>query len=104
MNHSDNTPFRIYVADLNAYNAGRLIGGWLTVSDYSDEEELGRAISDQLADPAHEHAIHDSEGVRVSEHVSTARLLVLGHACAQCADSHELSPHLAVFSHQHSPP
>ena len=38
----------IYVANLGAYNAGRLIGGWLDLTTFKDEEELGIEV-DKIA-------------------------------------------------------
>jgi hypothetical protein len=55
---------RIYVADLEAYNNGRLVGEWLDLSDYNDADELMDAIQDVLKKSGgEEYAIHDVEYV-----------------------------------------
>ena len=60
---------RIYVADLSAYNNGKLIGSWLDISDYSNGYEVMEAIgslledwSEQSGEVREEYAIHDFEG------------------------------------------
>lgn len=59
----DNTP-KIYVADLEAYNSGRLVGVWLDLTDYEDAEELMDAISKFLEESGgEEFAIHDYENL-----------------------------------------
>jgi antirestriction protein len=58
---NNETP-RIYVADLEAYNNGRLVGEWLDLSDYNDADELMDAIQDVLKKSGgEEYAIHDYE-------------------------------------------
>jgi antirestriction protein len=58
---NNETP-RIYVADLEAYNNGRLEGEWLDLSDYNDADELMDAIQDVLKKSGgEEYAIHDVE-------------------------------------------
>jgi antirestriction protein len=53
---------RIYVADLEAYNNGRLVGEWLDLADYNDADELMEAIQDVLKKSGGEqYAIHDAE-------------------------------------------
>jgi antirestriction protein len=60
---NNETP-RIYVADLEAYNNGRLVGEWLDLSDYNDADELMDAIQDGLKKSGgEEYAIHDVENV-----------------------------------------
>jgi antirestriction protein len=55
---------RIYVADLEAYNNGRLAGEWLDLADYNDADELMDAIQDVLKKSGgEEYAIHDVEYV-----------------------------------------
>lgn len=61
---------RIYVADLAAYNEGKLIGEWLDLSDYSSGEEVMEAINDLLKKwseeqdvEREEYAIHDTENI-----------------------------------------
>jgi antirestriction protein len=53
---------RIYVADLEAYNSGKLVGEWLDLTDYNDADELMDAIQDVLKKSGgEEYAIHDYE-------------------------------------------
>jgi antirestriction protein len=53
---------RIYVADLEAYNNGRLTGEWLDLADYDNADELMDAIQDVLKKSGgEEYAIHDVE-------------------------------------------
>ena len=55
---------RIYVADLEAYNSGRLTGEWLDLGDYNNADELMDAIQDVLKKSGgEEYAIHDVEYV-----------------------------------------
>jgi len=55
---------RIYVADLEAYNNGRLVGEWLDLADYDNADELMDAIQDVLKKSGgEEYAIHDVEYV-----------------------------------------
>jgi antirestriction protein len=65
----ENTP-KIYVADLAAYNEGKLIGEWLDLSEYDSGEEVMEAISDLLKGwskeqgvKREEYAIHDVENI-----------------------------------------
>ena len=51
---------KIYIADLAAYNAGKLIGKWLDLNNFTDAEELKDAISDWLKERGiEEYAVHD---------------------------------------------
>ena len=53
---------RIYVADLEAYNSGKLVGEWLDLTDYNDADELMEAIQNVLKKSGgEEYAIHDYE-------------------------------------------
>jgi antirestriction protein len=59
----DESP-KIYVADLEAYNNGRLSGVWLDLMDYNDADELMGAIQDFLKTTGgEEYAIHDVENI-----------------------------------------
>jgi antirestriction protein len=58
---NNETP-RIYVADLEAYNSGRLVGEWLDLADYDNADELDDAIQALLDGwGVEEYAIHDVE-------------------------------------------
>ena len=53
---------RIYVADLEAYNKGKLVGEYLDLTDYNDADELMDAIQEVLKKSGgEEYAIHDYE-------------------------------------------
>jgi len=57
---------KIYVASLEAYNSGRMVGDWLTPSDYANFESFYTAI--QIAtEYADEVAVHDYEGVNLND-------------------------------------
>lgn len=67
--NNDDSP-KIYVADLAAYNEGKLIGEWLDLDDYTSGSEVMGAIHDLLkkwsADQGterEEYAIHDIENI-----------------------------------------
>jgi antirestriction protein len=80
---NDAAEFRVYFADLAEYNGGRIVGGWLTPSDYTDASELQDAITALLSSPEHEHAAHDSEGIKIREHESLEAIIAIAHACEQ---------------------
>lgn len=59
---------RIYVADIAAYNEGKLIGEWIDISDYSSGSDVMVAITDLMKKwskeqgvEREEYAIHDYE-------------------------------------------
>ena len=53
---------KIYVASLEAYNQGRMVGDWITPTDYLSFEKFNNAI--QVATKnADEVAVHDYEGI-----------------------------------------
>jgi antirestriction protein len=79
---------RIYVASLSDYNAGRLVGRWVTAA--SDVEKLQDGVRAMLAtspEPgAEEFAIHDYEGFgdyRVDEFESLDTVAALGRGIAE---------------------
>ena len=55
---------RIYVADLAAYNAGRLHGVWINATDEIEElqEQINKMLESSPEEFAEEYAIHDYEG------------------------------------------
>lgn len=76
---------RIYVADLAAYNAGRLVGEWIDLSEFDDVDDLTTKVETDIlrkAKTGHEEwAIDDYEGfggIRVGEYDSLET--VLSHA------------------------
>ena len=53
---------KIYVASLEAYNNGKMVGDWVTPTDYLSFEKFNDAI--QIANKnADEVAVHDYEGI-----------------------------------------
>ena len=67
---------RIYVADLAAYNNGKLHGVWIEAC--SDMHDIWKAVSKMLKSSpeqmAEEYAIHDYEGFRSSGLNQTPRI------------------------------
>ena len=65
---------KIYVADLKAYNEGKLIGEWIDLSEYNDGIEVQNKIDDLMEEYSKkhhdgdetEHAIHDYENFHSS--------------------------------------
>ena len=56
---------KIYVASLEAYNSGRMVGDWVTPSDYQSFEKFNNAI--QVAtEYADEVVVHDYEGINLN--------------------------------------
>lgn len=80
---------RIYVASLSDYNAGRLHGVWINLTECDDEQDLWAKVNAMLAaspeyrafpqgGPAEEWAIHDYEGFgewKVSEYSDLTKCL-----------------------------
>ena len=59
----DNAP-QIYVADLEAYNNGKLVGKWFNLLDYNDADELMEDIQEMLKESGGgEYAVHDIENL-----------------------------------------
>jgi antirestriction protein len=60
---NNETP-RIYVANLEAYNNGKLVGIWLDLGDYDDAKELMKEINNFIKNSGgDEYAIHDTENI-----------------------------------------
>ena len=55
---------KIYVADLAAYNNGKLHGVWINATDDLNTiwEQVNKMLADSPEDFSEEHAIHDYEG------------------------------------------
>jgi len=76
---------KIYVASLEAYNSGRMVGDWLTPSDYANFESFYTAI--QIAtEYADEVAVHDYEGVNLNDEYPNFEKLY--EFCKALEDSH----------------
>jgi len=68
-----NEDIRIYVADLSAYNNGKLHGVWINALDDLDEiqDQINTMLKNSPEEMAEEYAIHDFEGFgsyRLSEY------------------------------------
>jgi len=59
-----NADIRIYVADLAAYNNGKLHGVWINATDNLDDiqEQVNQMLAESPEGFAEEYAIHDYEG------------------------------------------
>ena len=76
---------KIYVASLEAYNSGRMVGDWITPSDYEDFESFNNAI--QIATKnADEVAVHDYDGINMSNEYPDFEKLY--EFCKALEDSH----------------
>jgi len=76
---------KIYVASLEAYNAGKMVGDWLTPSDYANFESFYTAI--QIAtEYADEVAVHDYDGINLSNEYPDFEKLY--EFCQALEDSH----------------
>lgn len=59
-----NSEIRIYIADLAAYNNGKLHGVWINATDCMDDiqEQINNMLAESPEGFAEEYAIHDYEG------------------------------------------
>tara|TARA_B100001057_G_scaffold233509_1_gene233747 strand:+ start:11293 stop:11817 length:525 start_codon:yes stop_codon:yes gene_type:complete len=64
MTNNKDEKIKIYVASLEAYNSGRMVGDWITPCDYSDYESFQNAIK-KATKNADEVAVHDYEGINL---------------------------------------
>lgn len=75
---------KIYVASLEAYNQGRMVGDWVTPKDYLSFEKFNNAI--QVATKnADEVAVHDYDGINMSNEYPDFEELY--HFCHALEDS-----------------
>lgn len=83
---------RIYVACLESYNNGRLVGRWFDLDDYLyDVDALHADINNTIR--GEEYAIHDYEGfgpMRIGEFNSIAYVLAI-------AESADIADHVAML-------
>lgn len=80
--------YKIYVADLAAYNNGILRGVWIDVLEDDIQDRVNVMLEDSPIHDAEEWAIHDYEGfegVSISEYDSFESI----HALASFLDEHE---------------
>ena len=77
---------KIYVTNLEAYNSGHLVGGWLDLTEFDDGAEIGEAIK-KITKGADEYAIHDHEGLGpfYSEHLNGDDLYNIVESFHECA-------------------
>ena len=76
---------KIYVASLEAYNSGRMVGDWITPNDFSDFEKFNNAI--QVAtEYADEVAVHDYDGINLNNEYPDFEELY--EFCKALEDSH----------------
>lgn len=81
---------RIYIADLEAYNQGSLVGRWVDLEDITSEDCLTEAIEDILEDGHEEWAVHDHEDVgNLGEYPGVDRIVELAELYAQLGDEYE---------------
>ena len=76
---------KIYVASLEAYNSGRMVGDWVTPSNYSDFESFNYAIK-LVTKNADEVAVHDYDGINLSNEYPNFEELY--EFCKSLEDSH----------------
>tara|TARA_B100000214_G_C23478288_1_gene405928 strand:+ start:13 stop:531 length:519 start_codon:yes stop_codon:yes gene_type:complete len=76
---------KIYVASLEAYNAGEMVGNWVTPSDYEDYDKFRWAIMDATK-YADEVAVHDYDGINLSNEYPDFEKLY--EFCKALEDSH----------------
>ena len=76
---------KIYVASLEAYNQGRMVGDWVTPTEYLSFEKFNDAI--QVAtEYADEVAVHDYDGINMSNEYPDFEKLY--EFCKALEDSH----------------
>ena len=67
MTTNHDTAGRIYVADLSAYNAGKLYGVWIDLDELTDADDINETIGAMLTQSpivgAEEWEVHDAEDV-----------------------------------------
>jgi antirestriction protein len=81
--NNDAAEFRIYIADMAAFNAGHLRGAWVSPAEFNDVSELQDAINAIVTSPEGEWAVHDSERIKIREHESLAVILAIARACEE---------------------
>lgn len=75
---------KIYVASLEAYNSGRMVGDWVTPTDYLSFDKFRWAIMDATKN-ADEVAVHDYDGINMSNEYPDFEELY--HFCHALQDS-----------------
>lgn len=76
--------FKIYVADLERYNSGLLVGKWFDLNDYSDADDLQDDINEMLQQNNNEEwAVHDydcSLDINFGEYPNLEQLIEVAEA------------------------
>ena len=85
---------KIYVASLEAYNAGEMVGNWVTPSDYEDYDKFRWAIMDATKN-ADEVAVHDYDGINISNEYPDFEDLYEFCQALENADEHMREPIIA---------
>ncbi len=85
---------KIYVASLEAYNAGEMVGNWVTPSDYEDYDKFRWAIMDATKN-ADEVAVHDYDGINLSNEYPNFEDLYEFCKALEDADEHMREPIIA---------
>tara|TARA_B100002019_G_scaffold262652_1_gene250191 strand:+ start:138 stop:644 length:507 start_codon:yes stop_codon:yes gene_type:complete len=85
---------KIYVASLEAYNSGRMVGDWVTPSDYEDYDKFRWAIMDATKN-ADEVAVHDYDGINISNEYPDFEDLYEFCQALENADEHMREPIIA---------
>ena len=87
---ADTTEYGIYFANLDAYNSGSLVGGWLYPLQYDSFENFAKAIK-SITRNADEVAIHDYNNFPdIGEYPSHEKVYNLAHAFEQSSLSSEV--------------
>lgn len=106
---------KLYVANLAAYNSGRLVGKWLDLEDYSSVDDfmydvkvqvLGQALNED-GEPEYEYgvsdeewAIHDYEAAfKISEYEDVETIAAMIEFCA--LDEHDQKKAAYLFDNGH---
>jgi len=87
---STDTP-RVYVADLAAYNAGKLNGAWIDADQEVDQirAEIAQMLAASPEPGAEEYAIHDYEGfgpLKLEEYMDMEEVARLGQLISEHGD------------------
>lgn len=92
---------RVYVASLSDYNAGRLVGEWISANQ--DPEDFQAAITAMLAKsteyPAEEWAFHDYDNMvpGLGEYESAETVTFIGRAIGESDDADAMRAFLYVY-------
>lgn len=78
---------KAYITDLGAYTAGKLIGEWVDLEDFSDAEDLEDYIEEHILQPGHEEwFVTDYEGINLGEYPGSEALIAVQEAIDEYGD------------------